>query len=281
MNTKVKKIIYDFVWITIGTLLLTLSLDLFLAPNRIAPGGISGLAIVLQYIFGWPVGAVILLINIPLFIISIKILGTGFGAKTLYSTMLLGVSVDVFSFLKPLTYDPMLAAVYGGIIMGLGLGIVFKYGATTGGTDMAAMTIHKYVPFLSVGRILLIIDFIIIVLAGIVFTPELALYALATEFLGIKVIDIVQEGTDYERIAIIISDKYEDISKSILYDMNRGVTELKGVGAYSKKDKNVLLCVVTRNEVTNLRELVKKADPAAFVILTTAHEVMGEGFRHI
>ncbi|QSZ27647.1 YitT family protein [Aceticella autotrophica] len=281
MNTKVKKIIYDFVWITIGTLLLTLSLDLFLAPNRIAPGGISGLAIVLQHLFGWPVGAVILLINIPLFIISIKILGTGFGAKTLYSTMLLGVSVDVFSFLKPLTHDPMLAAVYGGIIMGLGLGIVFKYGATTGGTDMAAMTIHKYVPFLSVGRILLIIDFIIIVLAGIVFTPELALYALATEFLGIKVIDIVQEGTDYERIAIIISDKYEDISKSILYDMNRGVTELKGVGAYSKKDKNVLLCVVTRNEVTNLRELVKKADPAAFVILTTAHEVMGEGFRDI
>ncbi|MDI6604482.1 MAG: YitT family protein [Thermoanaerobacteraceae bacterium] len=281
MNSKVKKIIYDFVWITIGTLLLTLSLDLFLAPNRIAPGGISGLAIVLQHIFGWPVGAVILLINIPLFIISIKILGTGFGAKTLYSTMLLGVSVDVFSFLKPLTHDPMLAAVYGGITMGLGLGIVFKYGATTGGTDMAAMTIHKYVPFLSVGRILLIIDFIIIVLAGIVFTPELALYALATEFLGIKVIDIVQEGTDYERIAIIISDKYEDISKSILYDMNRGVTELKGVGAYSKKDKNVLLCVVTRNEVTNLRELVKKADPAAFVILTTAHEVMGEGFRDI
>ncbi|WP_434643348.1 YitT family protein [Thermoanaerobacterium thermosaccharolyticum] len=281
MSEKLKKIITDFIWITIGTLLLTLSLDLFLIPNQIAPGGVSGLAIVLNHIFKWPVGAVTLLINIPLFLISIKVLGSVFGAKTLYSTLLLGVSIDALAFLKPLTHNAMLAAVYGGLIMGLGLGIVIKYGATTGGTDLAAMTLHKYIPFLTVGRILLIIDFIIIALAGIEFSPELALYALATEFIAIKVIDVIQEGTDYERIAIIISDKYEEISHSILYDMDRRVTELKGVGAYSKKEKNVLLVVVNRSEVTSLRNVVKKIDPKAFVILSTAHEVLGEGFRNM
>ncbi|SNX54521.1 YitT family protein [Thermoanaerobacterium sp. RBIITD] len=281
MNTKVKKIVFDFIWVTIGTLLLTLSLDLFLVPNQIAPGGVSGLAIVLNHIFSWPVGAVTLLINIPLFLISIKVLGSVFGAKTLYSTILLGISIDALAFLKPLTHNAMLASVYGGLLMGLGLGLVIKYGATTGGTDLAAMTLHKYIPSLTVGRILLIIDFIIIAMAGIEFSPELALYALATEFIAIKVIDVIQEGTDYERIAIIISDKYEEISKSILYDMDRGVTELKGVGAYSKKDKNVLLVVVNRSEVTILRNVVKKTDPRAFVILSTAHEVLGEGFRNI
>lgn len=134
---------------------------------------------------------------------------------------------------------------------------------------------------MTVGRILLIIDFIIIALAGIEFSPELALYALATEFIAIKVIDVIQEGTDYERIAIIISDKYEEISHSILYDMDRGVTELKGVGGYSKQEKNVLLVVVNRSEVTTLRNVVKKIDPKAFVILSTAHEVLGEGFRNM
>lgn len=281
MKLSLRKIIVDVIWVTIGTLLVTLSLDLFLAPNKIAPGGVSGLAIVLQHIFGWPVGAVTLMINIPLFLLSIKVLGSAFGAKTLYSTVLLGVSIDALAFLKPLTHDAMLAAVYGGILMGIGLGIVIKYGATTGGTDMAAMTIHKYIPYLTVGRILLIIDFIIITLAGIEFSPELALYALATEFISIKVIDIIQEGSDYERVAIIISDKHEDISKAILTDMERGVTELKGRGAYSGNDKNVLLCVVSRGEVTTLRNLVKRIDKNAFMILSTAHEVLGEGFRNM
>jgi len=276
-----KKAIIDFIWVTFGTLLVTLSLDLFLVPNRIAPGGVSGLAIVLQHIFGWPVGTVTLMINIPLFLISIKVLGTGFGAKTLYSTILLGLSIDALAFLKPLTHDAMLAAVYGGIIMGVGLGIVIKYGATTGGTDMAAMTIHKYISFLSVGRILLIIDFIIITLAGIIFSPELALYALATEFITIKVIDLIQEGSGDERIAIIISNKYDEISKKILVEMERGVTELRGRGAYTKQDKDVLLCVITRREVTTLQSLVKSIDDKAFVILTTAHEVLGEGFENM
>lgn len=281
MKAKIKKFAYDFGWVTVGTLLLTLSLDLFLVPNQIAPGGVSGLAIILNHIFRWPVGAVTLLINIPLFLTSLKILGSYFGAKTLYSTILLGVTIDALSFLKPLTHNPMLAAVYGGLIMGLGLGIVIKYGATTGGTDLAAMAVHKYVPFITVGRLLFIIDFVIIAFAGIEFSPELALYALATEFIAIKVIDVIQEGTDYERIALIISDKYGEISKSILYEMDRGITELKGTGAYSRKDKNVLLCVVNRSEVTTLRNLVKKIDPKAFVILSTAHEVLGEGFRNI
>ncbi|MGB9781147.1 MAG: YitT family protein [Caldanaerobacter sp.] len=276
-----KKVLTDFFWVTIGTILVALSLDLFLAPNKIAPGGVSGLAVVLQHLFGWPIGAVTLAINIPLFLIATKVLGTGFGAKTLYSTILLGVAIDSLAFLKPLTHDTMLAAVYGGILMGVGLGIVIKYGATTGGTDMAAMTLHKYIHFLSVGRILLIIDFIIITLAGIVFSAELALYALATEFITIKVIDLIQEGSGDERIAIIISDKYEEIANSILEEMERGVTELKGRGGYSKQDKNVLLCVVTRREVTTLRNLVKSIDPSAFVILSTAHEVLGEGFKNM
>jgi uncharacterized membrane-anchored protein YitT (DUF2179 family) len=146
---------------------------------------------------------------------------------------------------------------------------------------MAAMTLHKYLHFLSVGRILLIIDFIIITMAGIVFSAELALYALATEFITIKVIDLIQEGSGDERIAIIISDRYEEITKSILEEMERGVTELKGRGGYSKQDKNVLLCVVTRREVTTLRNLVKSIDPSAFVILSTAHEVLGEGFKNM
>lgn len=243
MKITAKKIIIDFFGVSVGTLLVALSLDLFLAPNKIAPGGVSGLAVVLQHLFGWPIGAVTLAINIPLFIISTKALGTGFGAKTLYSTILLGVSIDALAFLKPLTHDTILAAVYGGIIMGVGIGIVIKYGATTGGTDMAAMTLHKYIHFLSVGRILLIIDFVIITLAGIVFSPELALYALATEFISIKVIDLIQEGSGDERIAIIISDRYEEISKSILEEMERGGNRTKRKrGLFKKGQKCFVVC---------------------------------------
>jgi len=276
-----KKKMIEYIGITIGTIIVALSLDLFLEPNRIAPGGVSGLAIVISYLTGWPVGAITLAINIPLFLLALRILGAHFSAKTLYATFLLGISIDALSFIRPITNDAVLAAVYGGIIMGIGLGMVIKYGATTGGTDLAAAIVRKYYSSLSIGWILLIIDFMIIAFAGFVFNAELALYALATDFIVIKVIDFIQEGTDYERMAIIISDYSEKISNEIIEKLERGVTALKGKGVYTGKEKEILLCVIQRSEVSKLMEIIKSVDKQAFVILSNTHEVLGEGFKDI
>ena len=254
-------------------------LDMFLIPNRIAAGGVSGLATLAFHVFGFPVGLTMLAINIPLFLGSLRVLGARFGMKTLYGFLTLAIFVDLLEpYLVSPTNDPLLASVYGGVITGVGLGIVFRAGGTTGGTDLAAQLLLRYFATSS-GQALLAIDGLVILLAGFVFSAELALYALISVFISSQVIDVVQEGVGYGRAAFIISDHEDEIAQAVLTRLDRGATLFKGKGAYSKREKGILLTVVNRSEVTRLKVLVSEIDPSAFVIVTDVNEVLGEGFK--
>jgi uncharacterized membrane-anchored protein YitT (DUF2179 family) len=274
-----RKIFFTYTMITLGSLFTAVGLDMFLVPNRIAAGGVSGLATLIFHIMGFPVGLTMLAINIPLFLASLRILGTRFGMKTLYGFFSLSVFVDIMEpFITSPTQDPLLASVYGGVLTGIGLGIVFRSGGTTGGTDLAAQLLLRYVSTSS-GQALLIIDGLVILLAAFVFSAELALYALISVFISSRVIDAVQEGVGYGKAAFIISDYEKRIAQGILNDMERGATFFDGKGAYSLKKKGIILTVVSRSEVTRLKNLVSGVDPDAFVIVTSVNEVLGEGFK--
>ncbi len=269
--------LYRYIGVVAGTFITSLAFNFFLIPNRVAPGGLSGIATVLFYVFKLPVGITMLILNIPIFIAGLKVLGGTFGLKTLIATILLSFFIDVAK-VRPLTQDIMLASVYGGIVMGFGLGIVFKAGATTGGTDLGAKIVHKFFPFITIGWVLFVIDFCVVIMAAVVFGPEQALYAIVSLFIASKIIDIVQEGLNSAKAFIIISDHNDAIGRAVLEKMGRGVTNLSGEGMFTGSKRSVLLCVVSRLEITRLKNIVYQIDPKAFVILTDVREVIGEGF---
>lgn len=269
----------SYLGITAGCGLTGLGLVLFLVPNKIAAGGVSGLATVLHYVLGVPVGLTMLVLNIPLFMAGLKFLGFQFGLKTLYGTLVLSLFTDALSLvLRPPTFDPLLASIYGGMLTGVGLGVVFRFGGSTGGTDLAALLFRRFLP-VSAGVGLLVADALVITLAGMVFNMELALYALLALFLTSRAIDAVQEGGGFAKAALIISDHSEEIARSILTELDRGATGIQGRGLYTKRERELLLVVVQRSEVSRLKNLVASIDPRAFVIVSNVHEVLGEGFR--
>jgi uncharacterized membrane-anchored protein YitT (DUF2179 family) len=271
--------LYDYLAILVGAVLTALALDLFLVPNRIAAGGVSGVATVVYYLFHFKVGLTMLVINIPLFLLSLKMLGGRFLARTLFGLVVLSFATDLLSFLQPLTRDALLATLYGGVLSGLGIGITLKWGGSTGGTDLAALILHRWLKT-SVGQALLAIDFFIIVFAGVVFkSPELALYALAALLITSYGIDLVQEGLPYAKAAYIISDREEEIAQAVLNQMGRGVTALHGRGVWTGAERDVLFVIVARGEIAQLKEIVRDVDPSAFVVISEAHEVLGEGFK--
>lgn len=274
------KTLREYFFILGGSLFTAVGLDMFLVPNKIAAGGVSGIATIIYYITHWPVGTVMLVINVPLFLAGVKKLGMVFGIRSLFGTITLSLFVDLLASKVPVpTKDPLLASIYGGILVGIGLGFVFRNKGTTGGTDLAAAIVNNYMK-LSVGVILFVIDASVIVAAGIVFrSAELALYALLTVFLTARVIDFVQEGFGNAKAALIISTQPDVVSEAILRQMDRGVTALRGKGMYTGADRDIILSVVTRAEISSLKELVHNIDPGAFVILTDIHEVLGEGFK--
>ena len=262
----------------IGSAIMALALNLFLIPNRIAAGGVSGLGVILFHQFGIPVGLTILAFNVPLFLAAWRYLGVKFVFRSLAGTLFLSFLVELFALVPVLTSDLLLATIYGGIILGVGLGIVFRSGSSTGGTALAAQLLNYFLGF-SVGQGLLGIDFIVIALAGIVFSAELAMYALISLFVTSKVIDFVQEGLSFAKACLVISSKGPEIAGSILHELDRGVTYLKGQGGFTGKEKEVLLCVVSQAEVTQLKRIVWDIDPDSFVIVSNVHEVLGEGFH--
>lgn len=270
----------DYAGIFAGVAITALALDWFLIPNLIAAGGASGLATVIHHLTNLPVGLLMVLINIPLFLASVRAFGSHFGAKTIFGTAALSILIDLFAGVLPgpLTRDPLLASLYGGVLSGIGIGLTFRFNGTTGGTDIAARLLKKFFS-LSIGRALLFIDMAVIILAGLVFRqPDLALYALITVFVSSKAIDLILEGEDYARAAFIITKEADDVVQNIFAVLGRGVTTIEGRGAYTGTDRQVLLCVVSRAEQSRLREIVESTDPKAFVIITSAREVLGEGF---
>lgn len=276
---KARRLILDYSGIVLGSALVALALDWFLVPNRIAAGGVSGLATLIHYLFGWPVGMTMLGVNLPLFLVSVKVLGVRFGIKTLIGTVATAVLVDVLSpLLHPLTRDAALAAIYGGVLAGVGIGITFRFGGSTGGTDMAARLLNHYTA-ISVGRSLLIFDGIVIAMAAVAFNAELALYAFLSVFVTSKAIDVMQEGSSYAKGAFIISTRAKEIGEAILEQLERGATALKGRGLYTQEDRDVLFVIVSRNEIHQLRQLVHHHDSRAFMVITDVSDVLGEGFR--
>ncbi|WP_213974759.1 YitT family protein [Tepidanaerobacter acetatoxydans] len=277
---KYKELFLEYLQIVLGSFIGALSLTMFLIPNKVAAGGVSGLATVLYYLFKLPVGWMMLLFNIPLFLSGIIFLGKGVGIKTLVGSLLFSVFTELTVNFPVVTRDLMLSAVYGGIILGIGLGIVFRVRGSTGGTDLAAMILNHFIPSISVGQGILIIDFFVIILSGIAFNWELAMYAWIALFVSSKVIDLIQEGFNYAKAVYIISNETEEISQKILKEMERGLTFIKAEGGFTRQDKNVLLCVITRLEVSRLKNIVHQTDPRAFVIVHDVHEVLGEGFSY-
>ncbi|MTI58831.1 MAG: YitT family protein [Firmicutes bacterium] len=276
-----KRLLFDILGITVGSALAALSLVIFLIPNRIAAGGISGLATIIYYLTEFPVGILTLVLNIPLFIAVIKVLGLSFGIRTIYGMITFAVFIDLFQPVVPvLTHDLLLATIYGGIVGGLGLGIVFNSRGTTGGTDMAAKLINHYTG-LSVGESIFLADGIVVLLAGLFFNAEVALYAAIAIFINSKTIDLVQEGLRFSKAVFIISTNPEAIKDEVMSELDRGVTILNGYGGYTGDEKDVLFCIISRTEVAKLKRVVSRIDRKAFVIITNVHEVLGEGFKEI
>lgn len=286
----------DYFWITIGSIITAASINAFMVPYKIAPGGVSGIATVIYYLTNGKlsVGATMLFLNIPLFILGMRFIGRQFILKTLYGTILLSVLIDstepvteyfVQNFLtrfgeQPYSPDLLLYSIFGGFLMGIGLGLVFKSGATTGGTDLAARIVNHFIPVFTMGQTLLFIDASVIVIAAGAFKSfQLALYAIVTLYISSKVIDAILEGVNFAKALFIISDSPDEIAQSILKDIDRGVTSLKGTGMYTGNDKEVLFCVVHRGQLPLLKKIVKETDQRAFVVLTDIREVVGEGFK--
>ncbi|MBU5427408.1 YitT family protein [Tissierella pigra] len=272
------KTLFSYILITIGVFLMSVSLLYFLAPNTIAPGGVTGFAVVLEKVSKVPIYLTNLAINIPLFLLGAKTLGKDTAIKTLYATFLLSLFLK---FLKPtvLTHDFLLSSIFGGVLMGIGLGIVFKFGGTTGGTDLAGSILNKKFPNLSVATFMTMIDFCVVIFAGIVEKNiEISLYSVIAMFVIMKVIDMILEGIGYLKGFYIVTDMPEEVSQRLMVEIDRGVTALKGKGMYTKADKDVLLCVVSRSQFSKVKEIVKEVDPFAFIMVSEMSEVVGEGF---
>lgn len=276
MRTLLKK----HLTVLLGTFVIALSLNLFLIPADIAPGGISGIAIILHHTLKFPVGLSILALNIPIFFWGLRHFNMSFMLSSLFGMTALSFMTDAFSWITPVTEDMLLSAVYGGALMGFGLGIVFTAGSTTGGTDIAAQILKKHFPAISVGKFVLIIDAFIVLLAGLTFGKwEVILYSAAALYICTYIIDLMIEGIDFAKIAYIISDKSALISDAISKSLIRGTTALNAFSHYTGADKTVLMCVVKKYQITKLKKIIKTIDPNAFVILSDTREVLGNGFK--
>lgn len=270
--------IIEYLYVLAGAALVAIAFNVFLLPNRVASGGVSGISTILDATLGWEPAYVQWAFNIPLFIMGVILLGKQFGAKTLAGTVFLPFVVFLTKEWEPWTSDPLLASIFGGIGVGLGIGVVFRGKASTGGTDLAAQIIHKYT-HLSLGKCVAAIDGLIVLTAAVVFDIERGLYALLSLYVTSKTIDLVQIGLGRSKMSMIITNKQEEVREAILNKIDRGVTKLSAYGGYTDSERPILICVVDQTEFTKLKQLVKTIDPTAFVIVMDAAEVLGEGFK--
>ena len=261
----------------VGTALTALAYDLFFLPNNIAPGGITGVAALLNHLTGVRVGLASIALNAPLFLLGYRSVGGSLAFRSLVAMFMLSLLIDLIPQ-RPLTQDMLLASIFGGMLMGVGLGLALRAGATTGGTDLAAKILHTHWPIVSVGGVLFALDCLVVAAAGVVFDAQAALYAMVAILVFAKVMDTVLQGLNTAKQLLIISDQAEAIAKRVTADMNRGATLISATGAYSGQPRGMLFCVVSNIEVARLKEIVAGADPGAFVTVSNIHEAMGEGF---
>lgn len=273
----------DILFIFIGTGIYAFGIYAFTAPNQIAPGGITGIATVVNAFTGFKIGTLVTLFNIPLLLLGFKTLGKRFIFNTLLSTVFFNIQVDyLYPFLPVYKGNLILAAIFGGLFIGLGLAIVFMRGGSTGGMDIISKSIQLKYPHISLGKIVFVTDLIVITIAALSFRSiEAALYAIIAMFVSSKAIDALLYGTTMGKMVIIVSKRSDDIAKLIVSDLARGCTVLNANGAYTGEEKRVLICACKDTEFYELKRIVKRLDPSAFIIVTEAGEVFGEGFSKI
>lgn len=286
MDKKIYKHTFThYLLILVGTLLIAASVNWIYEPLEMVTGGVTGLAIVIKKLTsiwitdGVPIWLTNILCNVPLFIAAILVRGKTFLKNTFFATASLTAALYVVPPVNLVFEDNILAALFGGVLGGVGLGLVFVVMASTGGTDLLAMIIHKYKPYHSVPQILIVIDGLIVIAGIISFGVMKALYAIIAVYITTKVSDGILEGLKFAKMAYIISDYYNEIAGQILIELNRGVTGISATGMYSNAEKKMLFCVVSKKEIVKLTDIVASIDPKAFIIVSDAREVTGEGFR--
>ncbi|QST01975.1 YitT family protein [Pontibacillus sp. ALD_SL1] len=270
--------IIEYTLVIVGSAFVATAFNIFLLPNEIASGGVAGISTITKGLFGWDPAYVQWALNIPLFILGVIILGKNFGAKSLVGTLALPFFVKLTSGIEPATENALLAAIFGGMGVGIGLGIVFRGRASTGGIDLIAQVIHKYT-HIPLGLCVAMVDGLIVTTAAIVFDIEKGLFALIGLFATSRTIDLVQVGLNRSKNVMIISNELEEVRQAIIKEIDRGVTVLNGKGGYTNEDRHIIMVVVEQSEFTKLTQTVKSIDPSAFVIAMDAAEVLGEGFK--
>lgn len=277
---QVWPIVRDYAMMTVGAVLIAASVNMFFVPNNLVTGGLTGIAMMLYSFFGTPIGLVTLLANIPLFILGWRQLGGFvFGTRTLYATVVLSVAIDLLAPYTPqVTKDPLLYILYGALLDGIGVGLVFRARGTTGGIDILARLLEQRFGF-QPGRSMLVMNVLVFGAAFWSYGAEPALYALLAAFIGSFVLDYTLSAGASARQAMVITTRPEAVTQALLHDLGRGVTLLEGRGGYTGTGRAVLLCVVARSEVSFVKTIVSEADPGAFMIIGEASEVIGEGFR--
>jgi len=261
-----------------GAFIIAISFNCFLLPNGVASGGVSGISVIIQHLYGITPAYTQWALNIPLFFAGLLLLGRRFALQTLFGSAIMPLFVLLTAHWGAPTNNPLLGSIYGGIGVGLGLGLVFKGRGSTGGTDLAAQILHRY-SGLTLGLSVACLDGLVIAAAGLFLSPENALYALIGLFVTTKTIDIVQTGLALSKVAFIISSRAEELADAVLHDLDRGLTRLDAHGGYTGDARTVLMVVVSQNEVSELKRLVQTVDPEAFVIISHTAEVLGRGFK--
>lgn len=276
--------IFESIGLVLGCIFMSIGINMFLKPYTIAPGGLSGLSMVIGKVTGLPMSIVMLVIGIPLIIFSVKILGIKNSIKTLIGMSVFSAILSITSYLSNVhvTEDVLLCSISGALCLGIGLGIILKMDASTGGTDLIALMLNKVFPNVPLSKFMVMLDGMVVISAGLASKNlETALYSGVALYIIVKLVDAIVSDFNYSKAFMIISNEPNVLRDGITKEIERGVTFLQGKGGYTNEDKNVLLVVVSKNEEVHLKKVIKNIDPSAFIIVSDVHEVLGEGFKAI
>lgn len=281
MRSRVKKTTVDILYFFAGAIIYSVSVNMFLSPNGISPGGFTGVAAVINHITNIPTGTMLFIFNIPVLILGYIKMGGVFILKTSFVTVLVSLSLDISASLSPIIRaDGILVSMFGGILMGIGLSLILLRGATTGGIDIIAKFVNRKYRHLSVGKIILMADGIVILLNALVYkNAESALYSIVAMYMGTRLMDVLLYGADKGKIIYIITNSPDEICNEINHSVGRGVTKLSVIGGYTGETKIMLMCTVRVHEVAAIHDLVKQYDDRAFMVVSDAGEIIGEGFK--
>lgn len=280
MYVILKKYIIETIMIIIGALFIAIGTAFFLLPNQLSSGGFSGITTIIYYLIGFPMGTTMIIINLPLFIIALLKIGKKFFFKALVGTAVLSIFLNAFDGVSAITHDRLLASIYGGILIGIGTAIILRANASTGGSELLGNIIASFKPMARTGKLIILIDTIVVILNVLFFREiEVGLYSAIAIYLSGQMIDIIFEGTNFTKMIFIVSSKYEEIAKNIGTKIGRGSTGIYAQGMYHETDKMILWCVASRREIIRIKQIAKKLDEKAFIVISNAREVLGQGFK--